>query len=294
MNLFLNILGILCILGLVCLIIICVVSHIENRQLTVTEYEIKDDRIPKLFHGCHIVQLSDMHNVSFGKDNIELIEAVKRLQPDILVVTGDAIVGKPGEDVIHAANTINALVDIAPVYFSLGNHELRTSLYKNTYGSMWEDFRSCLSPKVHVLSDERACIWREEDCMYLYGVSLNPRLYRRFFLTPMEEDYLTGIFGECEPNTYHVFLAHNPDYFPDYASWGANLTFSGHVHGGMIRLPILGGLLSPMIRFFPKYDKGLFCENNKYMILSGGLGNHTFKFRVNNKPEIVSVKLFHR
>jgi hypothetical protein len=86
-------------------------------------------------------------------------------------------------------------------------------------------------------------------------------------------------------------MAHNPEYFEEYVTWGADLIFSGHVHGGMVRLPFLGGAVSPMIHFFPKYDKGLFENSNRYMILSGGLGNHTYKFRVNNLPEIVSVTL---
>lgn len=292
MKLCLNIIGILCILITVCFVIICIISHFENRRLVVTKYQIKDDLVPIPFHGFRIVQLSDMHNATFGAKNRDLITKVKELKPDVILVTGDMIIGKPGKEVSHAADTINAMTQIAPVYFSMGNHELRASIYTDTYGDMWETFRKQLSPAVHVLQDKKMEIVREGAKIYLYGLNLTPKLYKRFIQTPMEEDYLNSLFGTAKQEDYHIFMAHNPDYFKDYAKWGANLTFSGHIHGGMIRLPFLGGVLSPMIHFFPKYDKGVFKISNKYMILSGGLGNHTFKFRVNNLPEIVSVTLY--
>lgn len=291
MKFFLNILVILSILIVVCLCAVCIISYFENRRLTVTNYKITDDLIPPAFYGFHILQLSDLHNVCFGRENAELIDKVRALKPDLILVTGDMIVGKPGQDVDTAANALNRLIDVAPIYFSLGNHELRTSIYQDSYGDMWERFTGLLDPRIHILSDEKAAFQKGEDRIYLYGVSLNTRLYRRLVKVPMDSGYLESIFGACVKDAYHIFLAHNPDYFKEYAEWGANLTFSGHIHGGMVRLPLLGGVLSPMIRFFPHYDKGLFCENGKYMIISGGLGNHTFKFRVNNLPELVLVTL---
>lgn len=292
MKLCLNILEILCILVIVCLILVLLISYFENRRLVITRYQIKDSLIPRAFNGYHIVQLSDLHNASFGSQNEKLICSITELRPDIILVTGDMIIGKPGMAVDFAADTINALCDIAPVYFSMGNHELRASIYTDIYGDMWKTFSGRLSSKVHLLSNKEEVIQKDGDLIHLYGLNLAPELYKRLVRTPMPEDYLTSLFGKCKPNEYHIFMAHNPDYFKEYAKWGANLTFSGHVHGGMIRIPLIGGVLSPMVHFFPKYDKGLFINNNKYMILSGGLGNHTFKFRVNNLPEIVSVTLY--
>ena len=86
-------------------------------------------------------------------------------------------------------------------------------------------------------------------------------------------------------------IGHDPDYFPEYAKWGADLTVSGHVHGGLIILPCLGGLISPMIRFFPKYYKGDYSMENSHMIVSAGLGLHTLKIRVNNQPDLVTINL---
>lgn len=291
MKLCLNILAIISILVVVCVVVICVISYIENRKLVVTDYEIRDRKIPPAFDGYRIVQLSDLHNACFGRNNEVLLEKVRQCQPDVIFVTGDMIVGKPGQDVLFAADTMNALCEIAPVYFSMGNHELRASIYTDTYGDMWTQFYNRLRPEIHVLLDQTEIIRKNEDGIYVHGLNLTPELYRRMVRTPMEAHYLEGIFGVCDTEQYHIFLAHNPDYFEEYAAWGADLTFSGHVHGGMIRIPLLGGALSPMIHFFPKYDKGIFEHNGHYMILSGGLGNHTFKFRVNNLPEIIVTTL---
>lgn len=291
MNLCLNILQIVCILLLVCFVVVCIISYFENRRLVVMPYRIKSTKIPKAFHNYHIVQLSDLHNAAFGEKNEKLVQQISKLHPDVILVTGDVIVAKPGKDVIFAADTLNQLTDIAPVYFSLGNHELRAQLYPEEYGDMAQRFFESLNPEICVLQDEMTYLEKEGQQIALYGLNLTSEYYKRFRKTPMSPSYLEGLFGICEENVYHIFMAHNPEYFKEYVAWGADLIFSGHVHGGMVRLPILGGALSPMIRFFPKYDKGLFEDSNKYMILSGGLGNHTFKFRVNNLPEIVSVTL---
>lgn len=291
MKLCLNIFAIISILVAVCIVIVCIISYIENRRLVVTRYTIKDNRIPQGFHGFRIVQITDLHNACYGIQNELLYEKIQQCRPEAIFVTGDMIIGKPGNDVSFAANTINKLCEIAPVYFSMGNHELRASIYRETYGNMWEDFYKGLCPEVHMLLDGTEVVNRDGDAIYLHGLNLTPQLYKRMVRTPMEADYLNNLFGECDKTAYHVFLAHNPDYFEDYALWGANLTFSGHVHGGMIRIPFLGGALSPMIHIFPKYDKGVFQYKEEYMVLSGGLGNHTFKFRVNNLPEIILVTL---
>ena len=107
----------------------------------------------------------------------------------------------------------------------------------------------------------------------------------------MAEDYLAGILGAPETDTYTILIAHNPDYFPEYAAWGADLVLSGHVHGGIARLPLLGGVLSPAYRLFPKYDGGMFRENNSIMILGRGLGTHTIPVRFLNPGELVVVEL---
>lgn len=291
MNLCLNILGILCILFVAILLVVCITSFIENRRLYIARYDIKDPIVPKSFDGFRIAQVSDLHNNSFGVDNERLLSKIADCSPDIIVVTGDMLVGIPGTDVDIAADTLNKLCNIAPVYFSMGNHELRISKYIDKYGDMWVRFLAKLSPEVNKLFDSSAIIERDGDRIFLHGLNLTPKLYTRFKDVSMPKKHLRKRFGTCNDNEFHIFLAHNPDYFTDYAAWGAKLTFSGHVHGGIMQIPFLGGVISPKLRLFPQYDKGLFEISDKYMIISGGLGNHTIKFRINNIPEIVVVTL---
>ena len=107
----------------------------------------------------------------------------------------------------------------------------------------------------------------------------------------MDQDYLASLIGRPDPDSFHILLAHNPDYFPRYAEWGADLVLSGHVHGGIMKLPLLGGVISPSLRLFPKYDGGLFEERNSRMILGRGLGSHTIPIRVFNPGELIEICL---
>jgi len=293
MNLCLNILEILCIIFVIILLFVIIISFIENHIIKITSYVIDDKRIPKAFDGFVIVHLTDLHNTTFGNDNEKLLEKVRNLSPDIIVVTGDMLVGRKNANVTIAANVLNELTKIAPTYFSMGNHELRISRYLDTYGNMWDSFLKQLLPEVNLLFDKKAVVSRKDSHINLFGVTLNTKLYTRLKDIRMPKKHLSKRFGTCNDEEYNIFLAHNPEYFKDYAAWGANLTFAGHVHGGIVRIPFLGGVISPKLKLFPEYDKGLFEHSNKYMVLSGGLGNHTFKIRINNLPEIVKVTLRH-
>ena len=158
MKLFLIILEIICILFLVIFALVCIISFIENRRLYIAKYNVNDPLVPKSFSGYRIVHLTDLHNTTFGVDNCKLLAKVKALKPDIIVITGDVLVGIPGTDVYIAAKTMNSLLDIAPVYFSMGNHELRISRYIDKYGDMWERFLNALSPDIHKLFDSSEVI----------------------------------------------------------------------------------------------------------------------------------------
>lgn len=130
------------------------------------------------------------------------------------------------------------------------------------------------------------------DTVNLIGLWYKLDYYHRFtgHYRPVTQETLYTILGDA-PQGYNILLAHNPNYFPVYARWGADLTFSGHIHGGMIRLPLVGGLLSPETLLFPKYDGGSYQIEDKTMILSRGLGRGSMGLRLFNPPEIVTVIL---
>jgi len=107
----------------------------------------------------------------------------------------------------------------------------------------------------------------------------------------LQAEYLERLLGKKEDNIFQLLIAHNPIYFKEYINWGADLTISGHLHGGLVRLPFLRGMLSPQVKFFPRYDAGRFEENGKEMIVSRGLGSHSIMFRLFNPPELVYIRL---
>ena len=287
MKILLIIIGILC----VCFLGICIISVIENRKIVVTNYLISSPSIPESFRDCRFLVLADLHNACFGKNNETLLRMIQEQQPDYILIAGDMIVGKPEQSTDVPASLIEELARKYPVYYAKGNHELRAGLYPDTYGTLWTDYQKRLEGKVTWLVNEWTALTRGGDSIWLYGLDIDSKYYKRFRHRHMEPSYLTDLLGKPEPEAYHILLAHNPDYFSEYAEWGADLVLSGHLHGGLIRLPWLGGMLSPMFHFFPRYDRGRYEEKNSVMLLSGGLGSHTFRFRVNNLPEILVITL---
>lgn len=123
------------------------------------------------------------------------------------------------------------------------------------------------------------------------GAQIDRAYFRHFRRIPMETSYLSKLLGTPDGEIFQLLIAHNPVYFDAYAKWGADLVVSGHVHGGIMRLPALGGVLSPALTLFPKYDGGMFKEDNSTMILSRGLSSHTPPVRIFNPGELIVIDL---
>lgn len=265
---------------------------ISNTFLSVTKVTIKDDKIPASFDGYKIVQLSDLHDKSFGKDNSRLLRVIDKQKPDIIVLTGDMI-NSTDTDFQNLYSFSKQLVGICPVYYIVGNHEqmLSNGLYKDMIGNLKKI-------GITVLDNEKTTLIKNGKKINLYGLWFNLRYYRNlsnqtaygsdYYLT---QDTIDQLIGKANTSSYNILLAHNPVYFDAYSSWGADLTLSGHIHGGMIRIPFKGGLLSPEIKFFPKYDAGIYENNDNKMFVSRGLGNGTFGIRLFNTPEIAVIVL---
>lgn len=88
-----------------------------------------------------------------------------------------------------------------------------------------------------------------------------------------------------------ILISHRPEFFNEYVATGVDLVLSGHTHGGQFRIPFVGGLVAPHQGFFPKYDVGMYTENNTSMIVSRGIGNSIIPIRFNNRPEVIVIKL---
>lgn len=177
-----------------------------------------------------------------------------------------------------------------PIYYALGNHEYRMKVYREKYGNRFETYMGELKKLgVQVLENEK--IFLPEFNMEICGLEMDRVYYKRLRHQKMPQDYMQKLLGKGREDRLELLIAHNPDYFKEYAAWGADLTVSGHVHGGVVRLPLLGGVISPMLHLFPKYDGGRFDEYGKVMILGRGLGMHTIPLRLFNPGEIVVLDL---
>jgi hypothetical protein len=162
-------------------------------------------------------------------------------------------------------------------------------LYPEKYGDMAEKYEAGLKcAGVDRLVNSHCAL--EKENIVIYGSQIDKIYYKRFKIQPMEKNYLGSILGQPNKDRYNILIAHNPDYFPYYADWGADLVLSGHIHGGMVRIPFINkGVVSPNVSFFPKYDAGMYREKESTMILSRGLGMHTIPIRLFNPAELVTI-----
>ncbi|MGN0432730.1 MAG: metallophosphoesterase [Lachnospiraceae bacterium] len=245
---------------------------------------------PKIKKAVKLVMLSDLHNYQYGRDNIQLLEAIEKEKPDAVVLTGDMITAVKKESFEKTLEFLKKINDKYPLYYAYGNHEQKVKLYPEVYGDLGERYEKALKEAgIEPLCN--AHISLPEWGVTIYGLEIGHEYFHRFTTKPFPEKYLSSLLGEKDKTSYGVLLAHNPEYFPEYAEWGADLVLSGHIHGGIVRLPFLGGVISPAIRFFPKYDGGLFREGESHMALSRGIGTHSPNVRVFNPGELLVIEL---
>lgn len=267
----------------------------ETDTLEVTSYEIENSKIPKEFNDFKIVQISDLHNKSFGKDNKKLLKQIDSQNPDIIVITGDLVEGD-NKNFNVALSLLDDLLKKYKVYHIIGNHEQKSlqKKYRELYKLYFKELEN--KPIVN-LNNEKVCIKKEEKHINLYGLIIPLEYYPYFFKNyknknmKLEKNFIETSLGSLNKDDYNILLAHNPFFFEDYEKYGVDLILAGHVHGGIIRLPMIGGVLSPNREFFPKYDFGKYEINNTTMLLSKGLGGSKVLVRFACKPEIVSITL---
>lgn len=268
------------------LLMILVTAADCNRFVT-REYTCASEKLGK---SGKFILLSDLHNKSFGKNNERLRRAIDKEKPDAVLIAGDMYTAARSEDTSGASAFVCGLAEKYPVYYANGNHEHKTRLFPEDFGSMYQDYMEKLEKAgVNILVNRK--VFLPSYLMELYGVEIGREYYKKLENRSMKKEYLEELLGKPDADRFNLLIAHNPDYFEAYAQWGADLTVSGHVHGGLMRLPVLGGVISPRLRLFPHYDGGRFEKEGKIMILGRGLGTHTLPIRVFNPGELVVIHL---
>ena len=255
----------------------------QNKALGITEYKIYCGSHPEL-EGFTIVQISDLHNESFGENQQTLLNKVAECKPDIIAITGDFIdCRNPNVDI--AMKFILGAVDIAPVYYVPGNHE---RWEKEAYTELC---RRMENAGVHLIANASEKIFYGTGSIQCMGLE-DPDFYDA--IGEENENQMVGYHIQqlnALETDFTLLLSHRPELFDIYVEEKVDLVLTGHAHGGQFRLPWAGGLVAPEQGLFPKYDAGLFTEADTQMIVSRGIGNSIIPLRINNPPEIVVVQL---
>lgn len=285
------------IVGLIILILIW--TLIEQKLLLTNRFVIKCPGLPKEWNGTNIVVLADLHNCSFGKNNERLVNKIDALAPDFILVAGDMINKKETSYPSNSFFLLESLAKKYKVYYSYGNHEQKLKDYEKMKGqkeeelySSWTDYkRGLASNNIEFLDNKSVSLKKDGASLRITGLSLSLEYFERHRMQELNLRQLNKIIGKKGRDEFQILMAHHPFYFKEYTDWGADLVVSGHVHGGMVRLPGIGGILSPQAKFFPKYQAGLYQVKDKTMVVSRGLGSHSIMPRLFNIPEIVSLRL---
>lgn len=249
----------------------------SREDLEISRYEVNSQKLPESFDGFKIVQLSDLHGAEFGEDGMELVDKVGSLEPDMIALTGDFVTDEG--DLAAVEKLAARLVKLCPVYFVSGNHEFGSGLAVKV--------RNILERAgVKYLSNEYLTISRGEDGILLGGVE-DPLAYADM-LSP---DELAQKMNDAAPDAFKILLGHRNYWMTEYPELPVDLIFCGHAHGGLIRIPGVGGLIGTDRRLFPDFDAGQFNNGRYTLIVSRGLGNSVPIPRVFNRPEIVCVEL---
>lgn len=265
------------------------------KKIDVTEYVIRTDKFTPGFGGYKFIMLTDLHSNTYGINLHKVNEIIKREKPDAILVTGDMFNGRVRGDAgefTDVANFLLALVKRIPVFYALGNHEYRMKINPDRYGTGFMEVAGYLAEAgVCFLEDETVFLEKGEEIINLSGVEIDSVFYKN--RPPvMGRGLMDMHLGDADRKRFNLLLAHNPEYFKNYASWGADLTLSGHIHGGIVRVPGLGGVVSTTKKLLPRFDAGLYSsKSGKKMIIGRGLGAHTVKVRINNSPEVVIVRI---
>lgn len=262
----------------------------SKHSLTCTSYRIQTD---KVYEPISMVQITDLHNSIFGEGNQELIDLVTKQSPDLILITGDLLnSGETRTDI--ATDLITDLCGIAPVYISLGNHEVE---YKQNYGT---DIVQLYEAAGAVVLDRQYQDIEVNNMKIrlggIYGYCLPEKYLKTNEADPEECAFLSDFQNT---DLYTILLCHMPVCWlinDGLDEWNVDCVFSGHVHGGQVILPIVGGVYAPDMGWFPGKLQGLYssADGNSMMILSAGLGSAEPVSRFNNIPEIVIVDILQK
>ena len=260
-------------------------------KIDLEKYTIKNEKIPEEFNNFKIVQLSDFHSKGYRNTTEKIISKIKKVNPDIIVMTGDMI-SHDMTETEEFEKLVKSLAEIYPIYYIDGNHEhLAEKLIPGEYLYFMEFLREL---GVITIKNDYVEIYKGNESINLYGVNIPLDWPSGVYVNKLqlERDYVEKTLPEADTDKFNILLAHNPIFIKQYSKWGADLVLAGHMHGGIVRIPFTNiGLLSPEREIFPRYAAGKFKVNGSIMIVNRGIGASSFDLRIFNNPEITVITL---
>lgn len=274
------------------ILVLILIAYLIWQKWELTRFEVTEETIfsEKIRNPFQAVVIADLHGFTYGKGNERLLKAIEKCNPKVILIPGDLIVAKYARTFDTALEFLKELVKLAPVYYSFGNHETRLrNPEKINHPAFLHYMEEVEKIGVHLINNESMCFPGAEK-IRITGLELPIEFYEKGRIVPMDTKYLKTFLERPQKQSYDILLAHNPAYAEEYAAWGADVTFCGHNHGGLIRIPGIGSLFSPQLTLFPKYDAGRFRLQGKDVIVSRGLGTHTFHIRIFNRAELLCIQ----
>lgn len=264
-------------------------GYVSNNYISVSTHKLayrqKKKQEKKRVSSLSIVHISDLHNKTFGWRQTRLLNKIKAIHPDIIVITGDLVDGAPHH---HAAVFLQKASSICPIYFVRGNHE---SIAGN-FPVLKQTLSKC---NVHLLVNRSVDVTKDGYTYRISGLDdpifhIKGKKYAGYIKKTLDE-MLDKPKCTQKRADFQILLSHRPELFSLYSRYPFDLVLCGHAHGGQVRLPFTDGLYAPNQGILPKYTSGAHTKNNTTEIISRGLGNSSFPLRLFNFPEIVHIQI---
>lgn len=279
------------IFGVICLLVFAEWMR-EIHTFKITNYHITSKKLKGLKKERKVVFLSDLHSCCYGVNNEKLIRAIKKENPDYILVAGDMIVAKPGATTDVACAFLKELTEISEVYFANGNHEQRMKENTKMFGNTFTEFQKKMTEYgIKLLPNQKAEFEWDGVLVNLYGLEIPTYKFKKFKKQTFTKEEVQDFLGKSKRENYTILIAHNPIFANSYLDWGADLVLSGHLHGGVVRLPGIGGIITPDFTLFPKFSGELTKVNDASVVVSKGIGIHTIKVRLFNPAEVVVMHI---
>lgn len=272
---------------LILLILLLLLIYISNNYLKHVKYEVETDKLPDNIEHLKIVHITDVHSKIYGENNKKVIDMVNSINPDFVVMTGD-IISKYENNIDRFIEMYKEIYTKYTVFYSIGNHERKLGYNKYKYY-----INRLTELGVHVIVNGTEKYYIGDNYIVINALKFRENMQPKKLTNEKREKYIRFMknkIDSIDDKKFNILLSHDPENFEMYKDLGVDMIFSGHDHGGLIRIGKIC-LLSPRKRLFPKYAYGKYTEGKTTIITSSGMGPARINIRLFNRPEIVEVNI---